>query len=328
MCETIEKCPVCKTECSNGATKCSVCGFTDENGIDRTWPIKEDAEYWLETVVKPYRVLWEARKRESELLAQLEEAKKRETELLARLAIREPPVPIGWLLIDDVVGIEMVFVRGGTFNMGAIAEQGGDCRDDEKPAHSVTLSDFYIGKYVVTQKQWNKIMGSNQPYFKRDNLPIENVSSNNLEYFIYRLNRETGKKYRLPTEAEWEYAARGGNKSKGYKYAGSNNIDDVAWYDKNSGGKTHPVGLKTSNELGIHDMSGNVREWVNDWYDGGYYKESPKNNPAGPARGLGRVYRGGSWFDNAQSCRVSYRNYFYPSNSGDFFLGFRLALSP
>ena len=227
--------------------------------------------------------------------------------------------------------IEMVWVSGGTFTMGATSEQGSDAWDDEKPSHSVTLDGYYIGKYEVTQKLWKAVMGNNPSYFKGDNLPVENVSWNDVQDFISKLNRMTGKSYRLPTEAEWEYAARGGNKSRGYKYSGSDNIGSVAWYSDNSGNTTntsnitHPVGSKSPNELGIYDMSGNVYEWCQDWYSSGYYSNSPQSNPKGPTSGSHRVIRGGGWNGNARSCRVSYRSYISPDNRYDN-LGFRLAL--
>jgi formylglycine-generating enzyme required for sulfatase activity len=252
-------------------------------------------------------------------------------------------------VISDPIAGEMVFVQGGTFKMGGTPEQGDDCRDNEKPVHDVTISDFYIGKYPVTQGQWAQVMGNNQypSYFgkdlavaERNKLPVEQVSWNYIQQFIASLNRQTGKKYRLPTEAEWEYAARGGNKSKGYKYSGSNNIREVAWYYENAGDKilddkswddgkvrsnnncTHPVGTKLPNELGIHDMSGNVWEWVNDGY--GPYSENAETNPQGPS-GSGRVDRGGGWGSDAFYCRVSYRYDCYPDDrhSG---IGFRLVL--
>ncbi len=217
--------------------------------------------------------------------------------------------------------IQMVFVKGGTFQMGSNIE------DDEKPIHSVTVSDFYIGKYEVTQKLWKEIMGNNPSDFKGDNLPVEKVSWNDIQDFLKKLNKKTGKNFRLPTEAEWEYAARGGNKSRNYKYSGSNNIDDVAWYDNNSDNETHTVGSKKSNELGIYDMSGNVWEWCSDWYDGNYYSKSPKENPTGPTAGSYRVLRGGSWFSSAKSCRPANRNYNTPDNSNAS-IGFRFAFVP
>ena len=219
--------------------------------------------------------------------------------------------------------IEMVWVSGGTFTMGATSEQGSDAYNWEKPAHSVTLSGYYIGKYEVTQAQWKAVMGNNPSSFKGDNLPVERVSWNEVQEFIKKLNQMTGKSYRLPTEAEWEYAARGGNNSRGYKYSGSNNIGSVAWYNENSGSTTHPVGSKSPNELGIYDMSGNVFEWCQDWY--GDYSSSSQRNPKGPASGLGRVYRGGGWSSFAGDCRVSGRNGSSPDN-GSSGLGFRLVL--
>ena len=216
------------------------------------------------------------------------------------------------------VNIEMVYVAGGTFMMGATSEQGSDAAYDEKPAHNVTVSSFYIGKYEVTQKQWVEIMGSNPSYFKGDNLPVEQVSWNDIQDFIKKLNAKTGKNYRLPTEAEWEFAARGGNNSRGYKYSGSNTLSNVAWYTDNSGSKTHPVGTKSPNELGIYDMSGNVNEWCSDWY-GSYSSNSRRSS------GSYRVMRGGSWGIHAWSCRVSYRGYGSPGDryGSD---GFRLAM--
>ncbi len=218
------------------------------------------------------------------------------------------------------VSFEMIAVKGGTFTMGGTSEQGSDAESNEKPTHSVTLSDYYIGKFEVTQKLWKAVMGSNPSYFKGDNLPVENVSWNDAQEFIRKLNQQTGQNFRLPTEAEWEYAARGGNKSRGYKYSGSNSIDDVAWYTSNSGSKTHQVGTKSPNELGIYNMSGNVWEWCLDWY--GNYSSASQTDPMGPGSGSGRVFRGGSWGTN---CRVSDRNYSTPGRRGSG-LGFRVVL--
>ncbi len=224
------------------------------------------------------------------------------------------------------VSFKMVGVEGGTFTMGATAEQGSDALDNEKPAHEVTLSSFSIGETEVTQALWQAVMGSNPSYFSGDlNRPVEKVSWNDCQTFITKLNEMTGKTFRLPTEAEWEYAARGGNLSQGYKYAGSNTIDDVAWYTSNSGSTTHPVGIMAPNELGLYDMSGNVWEWCQDRYSSSYYSSSPSTNPTGPATGSGRVFRGGSWYDDASFCRVSDRSGSYPSPTASFF-GLRLAL--
>ena len=231
------------------------------------------------------------------------------------------------------VSFEMVAVKGGTFTMGCTSEQGGDCYNDEKPTHRVTVSDFMIGKFEVTQKLWKAVMGSNPSYFKGDNLPVENVSWNDAQEFIRKLNQQMGQNFRLPTEAEWEYAARGGNKSNGYKYSGSNSIDNVAVYEVNSYNKgnnhpdygTHAIGTKTPNELGIYDMSGNVYEWCQDWY--GRYSSSSQTNPTGPSTGSYRVLRGGSWSYYARFCRVSYRAYHYPDIRSDN-RGFRLVLVP
>ena len=225
----------------------------------------------------------------------------------------------------DLPEIEMVYVAGGKFTMGATLEQASDARDNEKPAHSVTLDSYYIGKYEVTQKLWEAVMSDNPSSSKGDNLPVNFVSWDDIQVFLRKLNRMTGKNYRLPTEAEWEFAARGGNSSAGYKYSGSNTLGKVAWYDANSGGQIHEVGTKAANELGIYDMSGNVSEWCHDWYGIDYYVISPQSNPKGPDGDYHRVFRGGSWYGNARLCRVSNRNC---DNTDDRFmdLGFRLAL--
>ena len=211
----------------------------------------------------------------------------------------------------------MVLVGGGTFQMGS--NEG----DDEKPIHTVTVGDFYIGKYEVTQEEWEAVMGSNPSNFKGANRPVENVNWNDIQEYIQKLNSKTGKKYRLPTEAEWEYAAKGGNQGQNYKYSGSNSIDEVAWYTNNSGSQTHEVGQKQPNELGIYDMSGNVWEWCSDWYDDNYYKNSPSKNPQGPSSGRLRVLRGGSWDYDDNDCRSSNRSRGNPGSRGSI-SGFRL----
>jgi uncharacterized repeat protein (TIGR02543 family) len=222
--------------------------------------------------------------------------------------------------------IDMVLVSGGTFTMGCTSEQGSDCWDDERPSHQVTLTNnYYIGKYPVTQAQWVAVMGSNPSHFTGDlTRPVERVSWTDVQSFIQELNRLSGRTYRLPTEAEWEFAARGGTSSLGYKYSGGNNIGDVAW-NSGSGSTTRPVGTKLPNELGIYDMSGNVWEWVGDWYDS--YTSSSKTNPTGPTSGSRRVIRGGGWAYGAGSCRVSQRRNFTPDYRDDG-IGFRLVLSP
>jgi len=214
----------------------------------------------------------------------------------------------------------MVFVEGGTFQMGS--NSGGD---DEKPVHIVKVSSFYIGKYEVTQKQWKEVMGSNPSNFKGcDNCPVEMASWNDIQEFLRKLNAQTGENYRLPTEAEWEYAVRGGNKSRRYIYSGSNDVGNVAWYRDNSGNKTHPAGQKQPNEIGIYDMSGNVWEWCSDWYNKDYYAGSPQNNPKGPSSGSYRVFRGGGGYRGASGVRCSFRAGGIPGFSGDA-VGFRLA---
>ena len=220
------------------------------------------------------------------------------------------------------VSFNMVRVDGGTFTMGATAEQGSDAFSDEKP-HQVTLSTYSIGETEVTQALWQAVMGSNPSNFKGDQRPVEKVSWDDCQTFIQKLNQLTGRKFRLPTEAEWEYAARGGNKSRGYKYSGSNTISAVAWYDDNSSSSTHDVKTKQANELGLYDMSGNVWEWCQDWY--GDYSSGAQTNPTGALRGSRRVFRGGGWISGARYCRVAIRDYFAPDYRHHS-LGLRLAL--
>ena len=236
---------------------------------------------------------------------------------------QRPSKPSSEVIIQKLIN-NMVYVEGSTFTMGATSEQGSDAESDEKPAHQVTLSSFSIGKYEVTQEEWQAVMGDNPSSFKGSKRPVERVSWNDCQEFIRKLNTMTGKHFRLPTEAEWEYAARGGNKSIGYKYAGSDNLDRVAWYDKNSGSKTHDVGQKSPNELGLYDMSGNVWEWCADWY--GSYSSNSQTNPSGSSSGSRRVDRGGSWGFGAGRCRVSYRGSYAPGLSDSSGLGLRLAL--
>jgi len=219
---------------------------------------------------------------------------------------------------------EIVWVEGGTFTMGCTDEQGDECVDNEKPSHSVTLSGFYMGKYEVTQKEWVVAMGKNPSFHRGDNLPVECTSWNDIQQYIQRLNAYTGKNYRLPTEAEWEYAARGGKLQKEYMYSGSDILDDVAWYSGNSDDITQPVGTKKPNDLNIYDMSGNVFEWCSDWY--GAYQAIPQTNPTGPEVGIGRIARGGGVGVDTYYQRVLVRTYAKPENTL-MNLGFRLVLT-
>ena len=213
------------------------------------------------------------------------------------------------------VSFKMIAVKGGTFQMGS--------DDGYNAVHQVTLSDYYIGETEVTQELWNAVMGSNPSYFTGNmQRPVEQVSWDDCQTFISKLNQLTGETFRLPTEAQWEYAARGGNKSKGYTYSGSDAEDDVAWYWYNSDRMTHPVKTKAPNELGIYDMSGNVWEWCSDWY--GDYSSAAQTDPTGPATGYYRVGRGGSWDNDATYCRAAFRGNSTPTNRFSH-LGLRLA---
>ena len=218
---------------------------------------------------------------------------------------------------DPLTGMEFILIRGGCFQMGS---NSGD--SNEEPVHTVCLNHFFIGKYEVTQRQWRKVMGRNPSSFKNgDDYPVENISWDDAQKFIRKLSALNNNKYqfRLPTEAEWEYACRSGGKSE--KYSGSSQIDRVAWYKGNSGKRTHRVGTKAPNVLGLYDMSGNVWEWCQDWY--GDYLSSHVTDPEGPSGGSGRVYRGGSWFNYDRHCRSAYRVSNTPGSRGNY-LGFRL----
>jgi formylglycine-generating enzyme required for sulfatase activity len=234
-----------------------------------------------------------------------------------------PAASPGSSYTDPTTGMEFVLVKGGCYQMGDSFDEVafGEGDDDEKPIHEVCVDDFYIGKYEVTQGEWQKVFEKNPSEFKKgDRYPVEQVNWNDAQNFI----RKLGGKYRLPTEAEWEYAARSGGKKE--KYAGGDSPDVVAWHESNSGGSTHPVGQKQANGLGLYDMSGNVWEWCQDWFDKEYYTETSRNNPQGPSEGSNRVRRGGSWSYGLDLARAANRHGNWPEyRSHD--LGFRLILS-
>ena len=220
--------------------------------------------------------------------------------------------------------IEMVQVKGGCYQMGDLFELGDN---DEKPVHEVCVNNFSIGKYEVTQEQWVAVMGNNPSKFKGDRLPVERVTWDDAQQFIAKLNAMTGKHYRLPTEAEWEYAAR----SRGRRdiWAGTSDesvLGDYAWYDKNGDNKTHVVGAKKPNGLGLYDMTGNVWEWVQDWYNDVSYEERERDNPQGSSVGFRRMSRGGSFDYDASDVRATFRARSAPGRFSD--LGFRLCSTP
>jgi formylglycine-generating enzyme required for sulfatase activity len=215
--------------------------------------------------------------------------------------------------------MKLVYVPGGCFMMGSSADDN-DHQEDEGPVHKVCVDSFWMGQYEVTQGQWEKVMGENPSKFnKGGNYPVETVSWSDAQGFIKKLNSRAGKSYRLPTEAEWEYACRAGGSSK---YCGGNDVDAVAWYEKNSGTTTHTVGGKKANSFGLYDMSGNVWEWCADWYGRSYYVSSTQDNPQGPDSGSDRVIRGGT---TIWSARAAYRNERSPVNR-NYYFGFRLVL--
>jgi sulfatase modifying factor 1 len=229
-------------------------------------------------------------------------------------------------LADPIKAVEFVLIKGDCFQMG---DTFGDGQADEKPVHTACVDDFYIGKYEVTQGQWQSVMGNNPSFFKKcgEKCPVEQVSWNDIQGFLTKLNAITGKKYRLPTEAEWEYAARGGGKKE--KYAGTSSdveLGKYAWYSANSGGSVRPSGQKQPNSLGLYDMTGNVWEWCQDWYGEKYYDQSPRKNPTGPQSGTRRVLRGGSWLFEPAGIRAATRYGLLPESRGDLY-GFRLSIS-
>jgi formylglycine-generating enzyme required for sulfatase activity len=232
---------------------------------------------------------------------------------------KEAIVPLGTI-------IEMVFIKGGCYEMG---DTFGDGEEDEKPVHEVCMVDFYIGKYEVTQGQWEEVMGSNPAKFKNgNNYPVEQVSWDDVQEYIGKLNQKAGSNYRLPTEAEWEYSARSGGKRE--KWAGTSvesELEQYAWFYNNSGSKTHPVGRKEANGLGLYDMTGNVREWCQDWYNGDAYSKHYRNNPIYMESGFGRVDRGSSWGSFPGYLRSSNRDGNAPVVRS-YFLGLRLARTP
>jgi sulfatase modifying factor 1 len=223
---------------------------------------------------------------------------------------------------------DFVFVKGGDFEMGLPDTTDVEGAAIEQPRHKVSLKSFYLLKTQVTQALWFSIMDTN-PSIHKDcfTCPVENVSWDDAHKFINKLNKLYKKHYRFPTEAEFEYAAGGGDESRGLKYSGSNNIDEVGWYADNSGGKSHPVSQKKPNELGLFDMTGNVFEWCSDWYDPHYYKVSPKDKPLGSANGQKKVLRGGSWISLDEGCMVAARGALEPTFKNKF-IGFRIVRDP
>jgi formylglycine-generating enzyme required for sulfatase activity len=226
---------------------------------------------------------------------------------------------------EPLKAIEMVLIKGGCYQMG---DTFGGGQPDEKPVHTVCVDDFYMGKYEITQGQWQSVLGNNPSYFKNcgEKCPVEQVNWNDIQEFIKQLNARTGKRYRLPTEAEWEFAARSGGKRE--KYAGTSSLQDLpkfAWYSATSDGSTHPVGQKQPNGLGLYDMTGNVWEWCQDWYGETTYGQPPRTNPPGPQSGTRRILRGGAWINEQAGVRAAARYGLIPVSRGDLY-GFRIAL--
>ena len=332
------KCPICGTDNDVALSYCNICAYKFFDEVEESVADKNEKKQ-ENNRIKKHSEIWKGyceQGKQQENIKNLQDTISDLEKSLAtaqrdlRLTDNNPPHKeendFFVIKLNEKVEFKMIRVEGGTFMMGATKEQGSKADDDEQPAHEVTLSDFYIGETQVTQELWNAVMDmdeeSNPSKFKGAKRPQECVSWNDCQEFIQRLNDKTNKNFRMPTEAEWEYAARGGKKSMGYKYAGSNSIGDVAWYGENSNKHTHDVHFMEPNELGLYDMSGNVWEWCSDWY--GEYGKSSQTNPRGPSFGSNRVSRGGSWRSNAGLCRVSLRGYYAP-DFHYFNLGLRLA---
>lgn len=304
--------------------------------------VKENREYSLSSDINcdylkvNLKEKVEAKRKAEEETCRIAEEKRKAEEEARRIAEEKRQAEERGEFTVEVEGIafKMIHVEGGTFMMGA-NEGDFEAYDSEKPTHQVMLSSYFIGETPVTHALWKAVIGSDpkplfwdrfwgkKESFKGANRPVENVSWNDCQDFIHKLNEKTKLHFRLPTEAEWEFAARGGNKSKGYKYAGSNNIDSVAWYDGNSEKQTHPVAQKQPNELGLYDMTGDVWEWCQDRF--GEYSNNSQTNPIGPKSGDDLVIRGGSWYNDARTCRISYRLPCEPWYHNNIF-GVRLAL--
>jgi len=225
--------------------------------------------------------------------------------------------------LAKTIEAKMVLIEGGSFTMGCVIPNDTECYAQERPRHTVTLNNFYMCKFDVTQKEWKALMGTTPSGKWCAECPVVNVTWFDAQQFINKLNQISNKNYRLPTEAEWEYASKGGNKSHGYKYAGGNDATAVAWYDSTIAKEIHPVGQKAANELGLYDMSGDVWQWCSDWFNDKYYSNSPSNNPSGPASGTSRSVRGGSWWGPLRDCRIANRDQFPPESKDDD-VGFRI----
>lgn len=343
-------CPSCGWECGTDITLFPTLSKPTVSELEyRRRKLAQAREHWNKTQQR----IQELAKQKAEAEKQKQDSENEKVKLQKELEEgrqQKPVIPSPGVL--SKAATDLVLVEGGSFLMGS---DDKDSRSNEQPVHRVELSSFYLGKYPVTQRLWREIMSKNPSRFKGPTRPVDGISWHDAVEFCNRLSLREGLQpcyslfgdadpdnwerknleelecdfrasgYRLPTEAEWEYAAQGGQKSKGYKFSGGYEIDRVAWYRNNSDGKTHPVGQKKANELGIYDMSGNVWEWCWDWYDEEYYAKSPATNPSGPMIWKYRLLRGGGWHSGATYCRVSYRFYDGPYN-GDYVIhyGFRL----
>jgi len=322
--EDTKQCPVCECQCGISDYYCHKCGWlflpysnrlTGPEKAEENSRLLSAMSIWKGDEIKVQKDAEIGRLAQiiSDLGAQIQKMKEGGDSIKQK----EQLSPILLKLINNMVRVE-----GGDFIMGATDEQV-DPESDEKPISKVTISSFAINRYEVTQAEWEYVMGGNPSMFKGDNNPVDSVTWEECQTFISRLNSLTGMKFRFPSEAEWEFAARGGIKSSGCQFAGTNDAEEVAWCTVNSSNSSHPVGQRKPNELDLYDMSGNVWEWCQDWF--AEYSEATKTNPIGPSTGLLRILRGGSWLSSVRSCRISNRHYSAPTDK-DNNIGLRLAL--
>lgn len=322
--EKHKQCPVCEKQCSHTDSFCQKCGWlflpyankvTGQEKAEEHTRLLSAMSIWKEgkAKVQEKAEIEKLSQIISDLGSQIQKMKEGQNVVTERPQVH----PILQQIINNMIRVE-----SGSFIMGATEEQENP-ESDEKPISTITIASFAINKYEVTQEEWEFVMRENPSTFKGEKLPVDNITWEECQTFISRVNNLTGMKFRLPTEAEWEFAARGGIYGQGCQFAGSNVVEDVAWCTLNSENTSHPIGLKQPNELGLYDMSGNVWEWCQDWF--AEYSEVAKTNPVGPSSGVLRVLRGGSWLSTIRSCRVSNRHYCAP-NDRDNNIGIRLAL--
>lgn len=299
-------------------------GLSFKEGVTPIFEMSYEKRFFI---LLPEAIICNNKERNRTYVLRPVNARKYETDLnqLKNIIQNKVDAKENTVLTINIRGVKfnMIHVKGGTFSMGATEEHVLNVQDKERPVHTVTLDDYYIGQTEVTQDLWEAVMEYNPSEYVGDKLPVEKVTWDECHQFTNKLKELTGLPFRLPTEAEWEYAARGGQRSKGFQFSGDSILNNVGWYNKNASKVTQYVGGKQMNELGIYDMSGNVWEFVEDWF--GEYSEEPQTNPHGPETGTDHILRGGSTFTFDWVCRVSVRRDLLPDYKFKD-IGLRLAL--